>query len=149
MMIIMMIIMLYSAYDKFQLLIREHNDISLFSMFNVACECECESKNHRRLPTVTFKLEAGSEDDCRYVLHKGSVVSAVLKDSVFALTCGWIVKVHQVRRLPTNEIILKTRAVSDLRALFTSTLDSRELGVFKSNLEVSRKELTIRPSELV
>ena len=94
------------------------------------------------------KLESGSEEVCKYVRFRGAMISSALKDSVFKLLSGEIIKVHRVKLTPEKEAIIEAQIISDLRALFTSTLDSRELGIFSSSLEVEQRKVIIRPADI-
>ena len=102
----------------------------------------------KRAPVAVPQLEDGYDDICKYVRFRGAVISRDLKDSTFKLLSGEIIKVLRVKLTPEKETIIEARVISDLRVLFTSTLDSRELGIFSSSLEVERRKVTIRPADI-
>ena len=93
------------------------------------------------------QFEPDSTTICKYVRYRGAAISSSLKDSVFKLASGEIIKVHRVRLLE-KETIVEARGITDLRALFTSTMDSRELGVYKTTLDVDPRVVVVKPSEI-
>ena len=102
----------------------------------------------KRAPLQFYKLEPGSDDICKYVRFRGAVISRDLKDSTFKLYTGEIIKVHRVKLSPEKEAIIEAQVISDQRALFNSTLDSRELEIFRSSLEVEPRKVSIRPADI-
>jgi hypothetical protein len=99
------------------------------------------------VPLALPQFEPDSTTICKYVRYRGAVISSSLKDSVFKLASGEIIKVHRVRLLE-KETIVEARVITDLRALFTSTMDSRELGVYKTTLDVDPRVVVVKPSEI-
>jgi len=96
---------------------------------------------------LSYRFVRGSTSELEHIIYKGSFISTSTKDAFF-MVGDKIVKVTQLRRGDDGNISLTTQAVEGLRDLFTTGLNSSEIGIYKSLLNLSEVSETHSLSDI-
>ena len=96
-----------------------------------------------RSKIVELAYKVGDVNELKHVISKGTFIATVLKDSIFAIgSKEKIVRIVKILRGVDSKIQLITQRLMHLENLFTTGLNSSEIGVFRTDMVCARETET-------